>query len=162
MSETAGSEFADIVGRELDRLGVLIESYRDPGSLWKVTGEAKNPPGTLALHLAGNLEHYVGAILGGTGYVRDREAEFGDREVPKEEILRRIAAAKRAAVSTLEKLDDETLSQTYPAATGAGETGGIGEVTTRHFLVHLTWHLGWHLGQIHYHARLLSERDEIP
>ena len=158
MSETAGKEFADVVGRELGRLEELIESYQDSNDLWRVDGEAKNPPGTLALHLAGALEHYVGAVLGGTGYIRDREAEFGDRKVPKEEILRRIASAKRSAVSTLEKLDDDTLRQTYPASTGAGETGGIGEVTTRHLLVHLTWHLGWHLGQIHYHKRLLSEQ----
>ena len=76
MSETAGKEFALIVGRELDRLSELVASYRDPASLWRVTGAAQNPPGTLALHLAGNLEHYVGAVLGGTGYVRDRDAEF--------------------------------------------------------------------------------------
>jgi hypothetical protein len=158
MSETAGKEFALIVGRELDRLSELVASYRDPASLWRVTGAAQNPPGTLALHLAGNLEHYVGAVLGGTGYVRDRDAEFADREVPKEEILRRIASAKRAATSTLERLDDETLGQMYPASTGAGEMGGIGEGTTRHFLVHLTWHLGWHLGQIYYHRQLLAEQ----
>jgi len=157
MSKTAGKEFAEIVGRELDRLSELIASYRDPDSLWNVTGDAQNPPGTLALHLAGNLEHYVGAVLGDTGYLRDRVAEFADRDVPKEEILRRIASAKKAAVGTLEKLDDETLSQMYPASTGAGEIGGIGEGTTRQFLVHLMWHLGWHLGQIYYHQRLLAE-----
>ena len=87
MSKTAGKEFAEIVGRELDRLSELIASYRDPDSLWNVTGDAQNPPGTLALHLAGNLEHYVGAVLGDTGYLRDRVAEFADRDVPKEEIL---------------------------------------------------------------------------
>ena len=74
MSETQGKEFADIFGREFDRLADLIESYPDDGSLWTVTGDAKNPPGTLALHLAGNVEHYFGAVLGGTGYVRDRPA----------------------------------------------------------------------------------------
>ncbi len=158
MSHAAGREFALIVGRELDRLSALIASYDDPAGLWQVTGDAQNPPGTLALHLAGNLEHYIGAVLGGTGYIRDREAEFADRDVPKEEILRRIASAKQAATSTLEKLDDETLKQMYPASTGGGEIGGIGEGTTRHFLVHLAWHLGWHLGQISYHRLLLSER----
>ena len=157
MSKTAGKEFAEIVGRELDRLSELIASYRDPDSLWNVTGDAQNPPGTLALHLAGNLEHYVGAVLGGTGYLRDRDAEFANRDVPKEEILRRIASAKKVAISTLEELNDEALEQTYPASTGAGEIGGIGEGTTRHFLVHRMWHLGWHLGQIYYHRRLLSE-----
>ena len=155
MRDTAGKEFADIFGRELGRLSELIESYPDEGSLWRVTGDAKNPPGTLALHLAGNVEHYIGAILGGTGYIRDRKAEFRDRQVPKEDILLRIASAKRAAVSTLEALDDEAMGKMYPSATGA--VRGIGEATTRHFLVHLTWHLGWHLGQIDYHAKLLSE-----
>jgi hypothetical protein len=157
MSKTAGKEFAEIVGRELDRLSELIASYGDSDSLWDVTGDAQNPPGTLALHLVGNLEHYVGAVLGDTGYLRDRDAEFADRGVPREEILRRIASAKRAATSTLARLDDEALGQMYPASTGGGEIGGIGEGTTRHFLVHLMWHLGWHLGQIYYHRRLLSE-----
>lgn len=159
MSNTAGKEFADIFGRELGRLNELIESYPNESSLWEVTGDAKNPPGTLALHLAGNVEHYIGAVLGDTGYIRDRKAEFRDRGVPKEDILLKIASAKHAAVRTLEALDDETLGRMYPSATGA--VRGIGEATTRHFLVHLTCHLGWHLGQIDYHAKLLAEKDPL-
>ena len=156
MSETCGKEFADIWARELGRLATLIESFHDDGGLWIVTGKAKNPPGTLALHLAGNVEHYIGAILGGTGYVRNREAEFADRAVAKEEILRRVESAKEVAVRTLEALDDDALAKIYPAPTGANL--GIREgATTRHFLIHLTWHLGWHLGQIHYHKELLSD-----
>jgi uncharacterized damage-inducible protein DinB len=149
MNEMRGGEFADIWGRGLGRLTSLIESFPDDGRLWSVTGNAKNPPGTLALHLAGNVEHYIGAILGGTGYVRDREAEFGDREVAKGEILRRVESAKAVAIRTLGTLDDDALGKVYPAPTGA-DLGIVEGATTRHFLIHLTWHLGWHLGQIHY------------
>jgi len=36
----------------------------------------------LALHICGNLQHFVGAILGNTGYIRERDLEFTQKEYP--------------------------------------------------------------------------------
>lgn len=146
-------DFARVLGRDLDTLAGQIGSYPDDASLWRVGGSIKNSAGTLALHLVGNLEHYVGAVLGGTGYVRDRDREFGDRDVPRDEILGRLARCQETVLSTLGRLSDDDVRAPYP-----GELPpAFGDVSTHLFLTHLVWHLGWHLGQVDYHRRLLIE-----
>jgi uncharacterized damage-inducible protein DinB len=104
----------------------------------------------LALHLAGNLQHYIGARLGGTSYVRDRDAEFARRNVPRAEIVRELDRAAAAVDTTLAKLNENTLTQTYPDQV-AGMT-----FTTGEWLMHLAIHLGYHLGQIDYHRRIVT------
>ena len=149
---TLGPSFAFILDRDLARLGDQIQSYPDEGSLWIVAGTTKNSAGTLALHLVGNLEHFIGSVLGGTGYVRDREAEFGDRDVPREEIMRRIAACRTTMTDTLGAMDDDAILAPYPQESPLG----LGEKTSHTFLLHLTAHFSWHLGQIDYHRRIVG------
>jgi hypothetical protein len=152
---TLGKDFARIMGRDLDRLRDEVEAYASDADLWRVRGEIKNSAGTLALHLAGNLDHFVGAVLGHSGYVRDREAEFGDRDVPRDEILHRVASCRSAVVGTLNGLSDAALQLPYPGQLPPPLAGS----TTHLFLVHLAGHLTWHLGQINYHRRLLAAGD---
>jgi hypothetical protein len=153
-----GPAYAQILVRELERLVRQVEGYPDEADLWRTSGSVKNSAGTLALHLAGNLEHFVGTALGGTGYVRDREGEFGDRDVPRDEIVRRIRACQATMRDTLTDMDDATLLAAYPAQAPAS----LGDdVATATFLTHLIWHLGWHLGQIDYHRRMLVGGEAV-
>ena len=147
-----GRELGMVVGRELDRLADEIRALPDDQTLWVTRGEQGNPPGTLALHLVGNLSHYIGAHLGQTGYVRDRPAEFADRTVSRAEILERIASCRATVVPVLEGLTDEELERAYPGDAPAHMEG----ISTRGYMVHTIWHLGWHLGQLYYHR--LGER----
>ncbi|MEX2404942.1 MAG: hypothetical protein WD625_12460, partial [Balneolales bacterium] len=62
--------------RDLNKLKNEIESYTDEADLWKLSGEINNTGGNLCLHIVGNLNHYIGATLGETGYQRDRDSEF--------------------------------------------------------------------------------------
>jgi len=104
----------------------------------------------------------VGAVLGDTDYVRDREAEFGDRGVPREELIRRVRRCQATIRRTLEEMPDPVLLATYPAtlpASLAASLGGDGSAVA--FLTHLTWHLGWHLGQVDYHRRLLVGGESV-
>jgi hypothetical protein len=152
MSSKASGDFARILDRDLGVLAEQIETYPDDAGVWRSGGSIKNSAGTLALHLVGNLEHFVGAVLGGTGYVRDREAEFGERDVPRGEILERIDNCRAVVAETLAALPDEALAMPYP-----GKTPPMLEGATTHlFLLHLAAHLAWHLGQIDYHRRLLA------
>ena len=153
-----GAAYARILVRELDRLARLVESYPDEAGLWRLEGSVSNSAGTLALHLAGNLEHFVGAVLGGTGYVRDREAEFGDRNVPRVEIVRRIRRCQETVREALEGMPDDELLDRYPAPVPASLGS---EASAAEFLTHLTWHLGWHLGQIDYHRRILTGGEAV-
>src|SRR6476620_1982776 len=46
--------------------------------LWARPYPYGNSIGHLLLHLTGNLNFYIGAEIGGTGYVRNRPLEFSD------------------------------------------------------------------------------------
>jgi len=46
--------------------------------LWLRPFPFGNSIGHLVLHLTGNLNHYIGALVAGTGYNRHREREFTD------------------------------------------------------------------------------------
>ena len=106
------------------------------------------------MHLAGNVQHFFGAILGGTGYVRDRAAEFSRRDVPRAEIAAQLDAGIAAVERGLSRVADNSLAADYPEKI-AGHTVSTGE-----WLVHLVAHLGYHLGQIDYHRRLVTGRGE--
>lgn len=139
-----------ILVRDLAAVGRAVAAYPRESDLWVRPGGVPNSAGTLALHLAGNLSHYIGAILGGGGYVRDREGEFGDTDVPRDEILRRLDAASRAVDSTLAELDPARLAEPFPVPVG-GAT-----LPTGAFLLHLATHLAYHQGQLDYHRRMVT------
>lgn len=156
MSGSLGDSFARILGRDLDALAAQVGRYPDDDALWKVGGTIVNPAGTLVLHLVGNLHHYVGAVLGGSEYVRDRDAEFSDRGVSREELLSRIAGCRDEVVATLKALPDDLVRAPYPGQLPPSMTGA----STHLFLLHLSGHVMWHLGQVDYHRRLLVENGK--
>lgn len=139
-----------ILERDLQALRREVEAYPDERSLWQRVPGITNTAGTLVLHLTGNLQHYLGARLGGTGYVRDRAAEFARRDVPRAELLREIDAARSAVRTGLADLPDTQLSADYP------ETIAGVRVATAEYLVHLTTHFAYHLGQLDYHRRVVT------
>ena len=138
-----------ILDRDLKRLEEEISLYPSEETLWTIAGTIKNPAGNLCLHLCGNLQHYIGAVLGGSDYIRNRDREFAARNISREALISEILKTKVAVRSALEKLDPKKLDDTYP------EQVFSYSMTTAYFLIHLTSHLGYHLGQINYHRRLL-------
>jgi uncharacterized damage-inducible protein DinB len=140
----------ELYARDIGRLKAEIEQYADEADLWKTRGEIANSGGNLTLHLTGNLKHFFGAVLGGSGFVRDRDSEFSSEGISRAEMLADIDATASVLRSTLEKLTDEDFAQIYPI-----EVFGH-PMTTGFFLTHLTTHFNYHLGQINYHRRLLS------
>jgi uncharacterized damage-inducible protein DinB len=136
--------------RELRSLRLELEAYPDEALLWALPPGLPNSAGTLALHLAGNLRHYVGTLLGGTGYVRNRDEEFAARNVPRAVLLAQIAEAEGAIESTLPRLSDEQMSEPFPEAIRDQS------LQTDELLEQLAVHLAYHLGQISYHRRLVT------
>jgi len=139
-----------VILRELAAVRRSIEAYPDDKSVWALPTGLPNAAGTLALHLAGNLQHYVGKVLGGSSYVRDRPAEFARRDVPRRELLAELDAASAAVTRSLPMVSPHALTQAYP------ETIGGEVLSTETFLVHLAAHLAYHLGQIDYHRRVVT------
>ena len=135
--------------RDLRGLRREVEAYPDEPSIWSLPPGAPNSAGTLVLHVTGNLQHFLGAVLGKSGYVRDRDAEFSARNVPRAELLQRITAAEQAVERGLAGTE---LPVEYPAPAG----GNGMRVRTDEWLTHLTTHLAYHLGQVDYHRRLAT------
>ena len=147
-----------VLHRELAAVRRSVEAYGGDDQLWAERPGLPNAGGTLVLHLAGNLQHYLGAVLGRTGYRRDRDAEFARRNVPRVELLTELDAAAIAIDRGLKAVDGDPAASTaiYP------ETVGGRRVTTGDFLIHVAVHLAYHLGQLDYHRRVVTGmRDGI-
>src|SRR5437763_7094555 len=100
--------------RDLNKLKAEIEQYQNEADLWKKPGNVPNSAGNLCLHLNGNLQHFFGAVLGGTDYVRDRDEEFSATGVSRDKMLTDVDTTLDVVKSTLAKLDDEDFAATYP------------------------------------------------
>src|SRR3954468_22301268 len=110
------ADLAALLDRDLRALRRELEAYPEERQIWQPVLGLSNTAGTLALHLAGNLQHYIGARWGGTGYVRDRDAEFARRDVPRAELVAEIERARKAVAAGLERIDGDALAQEYPEA----------------------------------------------
>jgi uncharacterized damage-inducible protein DinB len=143
-----------ILQRELAAVRRSVEAYPDDASIWAERPGLPNTAGTLVLHIAGNLQHYVGALLGDTGYRRDRDAEFSRRGVSRDELLAEIDRASDAIDRGLSRLPDEDDAFVHPYPERVA--GRV--VTTGDWLVHLASHLAYHLGQLDYHRRVVTGR----
>jgi len=135
--------------RELDGFKRQIAAFATDDGPWTARPGVANTAGTLALHCAGNIQHFIGAMLLGTGYTRQRDLEFSRRGVPRQEILAELDRALDA-VRRLASLKDPDLPAIFP------EPFGGKQVNTDVMLVHLAVHLGYHLGQADYHRRLAT------
>jgi len=139
-----------LIERDLNKLEEEIKLYAAEEVVWKIDKEIKNSAGNLCLHVCGNLQHFIGAILGKTGYVRNRENEFAATGIPRTKLIAEIQQTKKAVKSALQGLNSSSLSEEYPIQVFGHP------MTTMYFLIHLSAHLEYHLGQVNYHRRLLS------
>jgi hypothetical protein len=139
-----------LITRELRAFKREIEAYPDDASLWRSIPGTPNTGGTLALHVAGNIRHFVGAILGGDGYLRDRDAEFSRRDVSRADLLKGLDDAIAAVERTLPRVSPRDLAAAYPEPIAKRRVGATD------FGVHLAVHLAYHLGQVDYHRRAVT------
>ncbi len=151
-SETTLLEhFTTIFNRELDKLIMELNGYSDESYLWFVAPQINNSAGNLSLHLVGNLNHFIGATLGRTGYVRQRDLEFSQKEVSRQHLIDSIDQTKSMIAQCLSGLSEEELKKEFP------QNPFEGSVSNEYFLLHLLTHLSYHLGQVNYHRRLLDK-----
>jgi uncharacterized damage-inducible protein DinB len=107
LAQLASAEFASYFGHMAQRVEHIARSV-PAESLWVKPFSFGNSIGHLVLHLTGNLNHYIGSLIAGTGYVRQREKEFIDPDHPTvDELLARFHEAVALVVRTLHELDDE-------------------------------------------------------
>lgn len=142
------ADFHVIFARDLATLRSEVLSYPDDESPWVLPPGAPNSGGTLVLHLCGNLRHFIGAGLGGSGYVRDRESEFSTRGTSRAELAALVHVTTAEVGLSLEALDAARLDQSM--------TIGTTSCSVKRGLLHLAVHLTYHLGQLDYHRRIVT------
>lgn len=141
---------------ELEKLRDQVRTLAEPMSerdFWTKPLDPGNSVGHLILHLTGNLNHFVGAQLGGTGYVRDREREFTESQPPsKSEAMQNLDDAVATFRKVVSGLSAEQLAAPHPEAR-------LGIVMNA--LLHLFGHFALHRGQMSYIARLVAKSKGI-
>ena len=139
-----------LLTRELEAFAREVELFPDDESLWKTLPGVTNSAGNLALHVCGNLQHFVGGVLGGTGYVRDRPLEFGARAGRREDVARSLRETIPVVAAALGRVPEGALAAPYPEP-----HDGV-QLPCGRFLLHICIHLAFHLGQAGYLRRALT------
>ena len=141
---------ATLFERDILKIKTAILAYKDEPKLWLTADGIGNSGGNLCLHLLGNLQHYIGGVLGNSGYIRNRPLEFSQKNIPAENMVAIIELTVQIVTKTIRSLPAENLAADYP------EKVFDYSMTTEYFLLHLLAHLNYHLGQINYHRRLIG------
>ncbi|PKL81724.1 MAG: DinB superfamily protein [Ignavibacteriae bacterium HGW-Ignavibacteriae-3] len=136
--------------RDLVKIIEELKLYAQEKDMWAAKAGISNSAGNLALHIIGNLNHFIGFTLGNTGYIRDRDAEFNTPSVPRSDLIAGLKDTIAVLNKSLSAMSVEDGEKPFPLAKH-GET-----VTTNYMFLHLLTHLNYHLGQINYHRRLLT------
>jgi hypothetical protein len=140
----------ELIIRDLEKLKQEIEAYQNEEKIWYIEKSILNSAGNLCLHLVGNLNTYIGAEFGKTGYIRNRVDEFALKDIPRAELVDKIEETIMMIGKTFDMISEDQLNKKYPVEIF------LTDASTGHFFVHLAMHLGYHLGQINYHRRLLD------
>jgi hypothetical protein len=136
--------------RELEGFKRELDLFPDEESMWRTVPGVTNSAANLALHVAGGLQYLVGSVLGETGYVRDRDAEFSRRGDSRAALRTELDRAAAVVQDVLPRLPETTLAAAFPEPV-LGVT-----FNTRLFLLHLCAHAAFHLGQAGYVRRALT------
>lgn len=121
--------------------------------LWQVPEDVSNSAGNLALYICSNQQHFVGHVLGGTDFKRDREAEFNTRGGSRGEITAKLRETANVVAQVLSKRDEAVLALPYP------QPPADLSLSIQRFLLHLSAHLTSHLGQAGSLRRILTHQN---
>src|SRR5260221_8540712 len=117
------SELARLVAEDLAAYYEMVREqthqWVDPlteEQLWRRPFAHGNSAGHLLLHMTGNLNYYIGARVGKTGYVRDRDREFSEPEPKsKAEVLAAFDRAIAMVIETIAKQRADDWQEPYSA-----------------------------------------------
>src|SRR5436189_6391174 len=132
---------ANFYERDIRKLIEEIDLFKDEKNIWQIQGTVRNSVGNLALHIIGGLNHYIGATLAHTGYVRDRDQEFIRKGVGRKDLVAQLEELILMINKTVNDLTPEDMEAEYPIFFDKPKTA------TSYVLVQLLLHLNYHLGQ---------------
>src|SRR4030095_2721118 len=141
---------ANFYERDIKKLIEELNLFKNEENIWKIQGSVKNSAGNLALHIAGGLNHFFGATLAKTGYVRNRDLEFTKKDVPRTELVRQLEEVIPIVTKTIKVLSSEQMEADFPIFFDKPNT------STGYVIVSLLAHLSYHMGQVNYLRRILE------
>jgi hypothetical protein len=144
------SVLANFYERDIRKLIEEVNLFRNEEDLWRTQGFVKNPAGNLVLHIIGGLNHFIGATLAQTGYVRDRDHEFIRKGVERKDLVAQLEELIPMINKTVNALTQEQMEAEYPIFFDKPKT------STSYVLLQLLLHLNYHLGQINYLRRIFE------
>src|ERR1700694_812056 len=106
MSDTV-RDVTTLLTRELEGFKREIALFPDDETIWRTLPGVTNSAANLAIHVAGGLQYLVGSVLGGTGYVRDREREFGRRSGSRGEVTAELDRALAVVREVLPRVSED-------------------------------------------------------
>lgn len=136
--------------RDLRKLIDELNAFRDEENIWKTHGAVKNSCGNLVLHITGGTNYLIGTTLGHTGYVRNRELEFKEKNIARTELVRGLEELIPTVKRVLESIGETGLANKYPFPFDGAER------SNQYVLTQLTLHLNYHLGQVNYLRRVIE------
>lgn len=138
-----------------EKIHTLIEPLSDE-QIWSRPYPYGNSIGHLLLHLTGNLSYYIGAEIGGSGYVRNRPLEFSDTtRHPKATLLKNFDAAIATVIATLQKQSESDWGAPF-----AGK--GLESVGNRFYaFLHCAGHISHHTGQMIYLCKEMERQKQV-
>ena len=146
------NQVANAVGEQLQQYTENVTTCLEELSeeqVWLPGPDQSNPIGTLAHHLSGNLRHFFGAGLSKDGYVRDRLAEFSDRQLSSKELSENLKEALRVAKEALKTMGTPQVETPHESVDGREF------YSLAHMLLQMTAHFAYHAGQVNYATRML-------
>ena len=144
------SILATFYERDLRRLIAEVNLFKNEEDLWRTQGSVKNPGGNLVLHIIGGLNHFIGATLAHTGYVRNRDQEFISKGVERKDLVAQLEELILMINETVNTLTREEMEAEFPLFFDKPKT------STSYVLVQLLAHLNYHLGQVNYLRRIFE------
>jgi uncharacterized damage-inducible protein DinB len=127
----------------------LSVSVLDDRVIWARPNESSNSIGNLILHLAGNARQWIVSGIGGAPDVRNRQAEFDQRDpIPATELIDKLETTISDVDRVLASLKREDLF--------ARRSIQANDVTVLEAVYHVVEHFSMHTGQI----ILLAKADQ--
>jgi uncharacterized damage-inducible protein DinB len=153
LTDAVARDFTRYYQEAAKKILALVAPLSDE-QLWTRPYPYGNSIGHLLLHLTGNLNFYIGAEIGGTGYVRNRPLEFSDpSRWPKDVVIRNFVDAIATVAAVLEKQAESDWAVPF-AAKGMEDAGDRFSAVLR-----CAGHLSHHTGQIMYLCKEMEKQN---
>jgi uncharacterized damage-inducible protein DinB len=150
LNETVATALAAYYGY----VAAQLHQWVDPLSneqFWRKPYPYGNSVGHLVLHMTGNLNYYIGARVAETGYVRDRDREFTDKQPPAKQST--LQAFDRTIAMVVDTIRKQTANDWGKAYTAEREPEARDRMQ---IFVRCAGHAYHHVGQIVYLSRELA------